>query len=408
MSYARSVRFHDRSTPPHVITLVLIAAVNALSMNIFLPSLPQMTDWFETDYAVMQLSVSLFLGINAALQMVVGPISDWFGRRPVLIGSFIIFMLATLGCLFAPTIEIFLIFRMCQAVVAAGMVLSRAIVRDVVPMNQAASMIGYVSMGMALVPMVAPILGGFLDEQFGWKANFWAMMLFGALVLYLTVTDLGETMGARQPSFRRQFAGYPALLTSYRFWGYALSAGFASGSFFAYLGGAPKLALESFRLSPSQMGLFFGAPAVGYMVGNGLSGRFSARWGINRMILWGMILTSAGLITQLTLYLLGLAPAVVFFCFFAFLGLGNGMVMPNANAGVISLRPELAGSASGLGGAIMIGSGAALSAFAGWLMGGATSPVPLLLVMLCTSFAGLAAVLVVLRRERQLAAAGRE
>ena len=402
MSYGRQVRFADRSTPPHVITLVLVASITALSMNVFLPSLPAMTEFYGTDYAVMQLSISLFLAVNAVLQILVGPLSDWFGRRPVLIGAIAMFMLATVGCIYAPTAESFLFFRMCQAVIATGMVLSRAIVRDVVPVNQAASMIGYVTMGMALVPMIAPAIGGALDEWFGWQANFWLMLGFGAVLLGLVFIDLGETLPSRQARFTQQFRGYPALLTSYRFWGYALSAAFASGAFFAYLGGAPFVATEYFSLSPSMMGLYFGFPAVGYLLGNGFSGKFSTRFGINRMVLWGALLTVAGITVHLVAYLLGLRDPFLFFALFTFVGLGNGLVMPNANAGVVSVRPELAGSASGLGGAIMIAGGASLSALAGSLLGEGATPLPLLAVMVSTSVAGLCAILLVLWRERQL------
>ena len=402
MSYGQSVRFADRTTPPHVLTLVLVASITALTMNVFLPSLPAMAVHFDVDYAVIGLSVSLFLAMNALLQIFVGPLSDWFGRRPVLIGSVSIYLLATLGCIYAPTAEIFLFFRCCQAVVATGMVLSRAIVRDVVPMNQAASMIGYVTMGMSLVPMVAPAIGGLLDDWYGWTANFWLMFFFGVLLLALIVVDLGETMQTRQARFSEQFKGYPALLTSYRFWGYAMAAALASGAFFAFLGGAPYLATNYFGLSPSEMGLMFGFPAIGYLVGNGISGRYSTRFGINRMILWGAILAVTGLTAHLLAYLGGLSSPVLFFSFFAFVGLGNGMVLPNASAGVVSIRPELAGSASGLGGTIMIGGGALLSAAAGALMGEGATPLPLLALMLGTAICSLISVLIVLWRERQL------
>ena len=135
------IRFLDRGTPPHIVTLVMVAGLSALAMNIFLPSLPGMTEWFATDYRLMQLSVSLYLAASAALQVVIGPISDRFGRRSVLLWSVGLFLFATLGTLLAPNVGVFLVFRMMQAVVAAGMVLSRAVIRDMVPGEQAASMI---------------------------------------------------------------------------------------------------------------------------------------------------------------------------------------------------------------------------------------------------------------------------
>jgi len=240
MSAFPDVRFLDRSSPPHIFTLIAMTGLGALAMNIFLPSLPAMTTYFATDYTLMQLSVSLYLGVNAVLQVLIGPISDRFGRRPVLLGSVTIFLLATLGCLMATTIEVFLLFRMTQAVVVAGLVLGRAVVRDMHDATEAASKIGYVTMGMAVVPMVGPLIGGILDETFGWQANFWLLLALGLLILWLVWTDLGETARVQSASLMEQFRQYPDLLASRRFWGYALTASFASGAFFSYLGGAPR------------------------------------------------------------------------------------------------------------------------------------------------------------------------
>ena len=402
MTTRPDIRFLDRHTPPHILTLVLLAGLSALAMNVFLPSLPRMTAHFQTDYAVMQLSVSLYLACNAVLQVIIGPISDRFGRRPVLLGSILLFLLATIGTLFATSIEMFLLFRMCQAVIVAAMVLSRAVVRDMVDEAEAASMIGYVTMGMAIVPMLGPMLGGVLDEVFGWEANFLLLFVSGILVLFLTWRDLGETATARPSSFGAQMREYPELLTARRFWGYCLAAAFSSGSFFAFLGGAPFVGSQVFGLSPAVLGLYFGAPAVGYAFGNFLSGRLSTRFGVNRMVLWGTLITLGGLLALMLTYAWILQAAVVFFGFFVFVGIGNGMVLPNATAGMLSVRPHLAGSASGLGGAIMIGGGAGVSALAGALLQPGSGPWPLLIIMLVTAVAGVASILYVIRREQRL------
>ena len=405
MSERPVVRFLDRTTPPHIATLILLAGLSALSMNVFLPSLPGMTAYFGTEYRLMQLSVALYLGINALLQIVVGPISDRYGRRPVLLWCIAGFLLATLGCLLSTSVEVFLTFRMAQAVIVVGMVLSRAAVRDMVPQAEAASMIGWVTMGMALVPMVGPAFGGVLDELFGWKANFWMLFVLGGAVMWLTWSDLGETAERTSSSLRAQIAEYPELLSARRFWGYALAAAFASGAFFAYLGGAPFVGSEVFGLTPAVLGLYFGAPAVGYAIGNGLSGRYSVRFGINAMILWGTLLTLLGLSLSVLVFAAGLGTAESFFGFMTFVGLGNGLVLPNATSGFLSVRPRLAGTASGLGGAIMIGGGAGLSALAGALLAPGTGPWPLLWIMLATSAMAVACILYVVHRERQVLAA---
>ncbi len=401
---ATPTRYLDRTTPPHLSTLILIAGLSALSMNIFLPSLPNMAAYFRVDYAVMQLSVSLYLGASAVLQVIVGPLSDRFGRRRLLLWSMALFVLASIGTLIAPNVEVFLLCRTAQAVIATGMVLSRAIARDMVDEAQAASMLGYLTMGMSIVPMVGPFVGGVLDEAIGWQANFAMLLVAGLLVMVLTWVDLGETSVSRHASFRAQFRDYPALLASPRFWGYVLAASLTSGVFFAYLGGAPFVGTEIYGLSPTWLGVYFAFTAVGYALGNFFSGRFSVRVGVNPMILYGTFVTSGGLAALAVLLALGLAPASVFFGFFFFVGVGNGMVLPNATAGMLSVRPHLAGTASGLGGAIMIGGGAALAGLAGALLAPGSSPWPLLLIMLSCSFLSVAAILYVIRRARIIGA----
>lgn len=399
-------RFLDRSTPPHIATLILMAGLSALTMNIFLPSLPGMAAWFEAPYALMQLSVALYLGLSAVLQIMIGPVSDRFGRRRTMLGALVLFLIATLGTLLAPNATVFLIFRMSQAVIAAGMVLSRAIVRDMVPDAQAASMIGYVTMGMTIVPMIGPVVGGMLDEWIGWQANFALLLVLGLVVLWLVWADQGETATLRKISVVDQIRQYPALLRSQRFWGYALCAGFTSGTFFAYLGGAPFVGNEVFGLSSSEIGALFAVTAVGYAAGNFLAGRFSVRLGMNRMILIGGLVCTSGLSLLTLITLMGLHSPLIFFGFTIFVGLGNGITLPNANAGMLSIKPELAGTASGLGGALQIGSGAALAALAGALLGPGSSELPLVLLMLITASLSVLAILWVRHRAKVLGLTG--
>lgn len=398
------VRLFDRATPPHVLTLVLLAALAALAMNVFLPSLPSMAVYFDTDYRVMQLSVSLYLAFNAVLQLFIGPISDRFGRRPVLIWALVVFVVATVGTLLATTAVVFLIFRMLQAVVVSAMVLSRAAIRDVHDEASSASMIGYVTMGMAVVPMLAPALGGLLDEVFGWQGSFVLMAVAGLGVLALTWADLGETAKSRATSMRKQFSDFPELFTSRRFWGYCATATLASGAFFAYLGGAPYVGSEVFGMAPAMMGLYFGAPALGYGVGNFLAGRYSVRYGVDRMVLIGCTICFAGMALLSVLFAAGFQTAELFFGLFITVGLGNGMVLPNATAGMMSVRPRLAGTASGLGGAIMIGGGAGLSAIAGAMLSPESGAAPLLAILLATSTLALLAIFYVIRRARVVSA----
>lgn len=398
-------RIFDRATPPHLVTLVLLTGLSTLAMNIFLPSLPGMARWFGVSYGTIQLSVSAYLAGSAALQLVVGPMSDHFGRRPLVLGALILFILATVAAIFAPTAYWFLAARVVQAVVATGMALSRAIIRDMVPVEQAASMIGYVTMAMSVVPMIGPAAGGALDELFGWQASFVVLIVLGLMVLALCWADLGETSAPSGRSLADQIGSYPQLLSSPRFWGYAAVASFASGSFFAYLGGAPFVGEKVFHLSPAITGYYFAAPAIGYAIGNFIAGRWSARIGVDRMVLGGTLWSTVTLLIGAGLARALPAHPMLFFPFVGLMAVGNGMTLPNANAGMLSVRPHLAGSASGLGGALMIGGGAVLAAITGPLLTETLGHRVLLEVMAASSGLSCLAILLVMRRSRRLARA---
>ncbi|WP_339948569.1 multidrug effflux MFS transporter [uncultured Albimonas sp.] len=384
---SRTRKWFDRRTPPTLFTLVAMAGMGALSMNIFLPSMPGMAKGFGVDYSVMQLAVSLYLLAMAVLQLVIGPLSDRLGRRPVLLGGLAIFALATIGCLTAETIEGFMAYRMLQTTSSAGLVLSRAMVRDMSTQETAAQMMGYVAMCMAVVPMVGPLIGGLLDQAFGWHANFVVLLVASLSVLAVCWADAGETNMNPTASFAEQFRAYPELVRSHRFWGYALACACASGAFFAFLGGAPYVASEVLGLSPSKLGVYFMFMAGGYMVGNFLTTRLAARLGIDRMIVIGAVLNIVAMSASALMFLGGATDPLALFGPTFFVGIGSGMAMPNAMAGQLSVRPHLAGSASGLGSTLMLGGGALLSAVTGWLLEVFGGALPLPLVLVATGFA---------------------
>ncbi len=403
MSFPQT-RFLDRTTPPHIATLILLAGTSAMAMNVFLPSLPSMAVHFDVDYAVMQLSVSGYLAASAMLQVIIGPLSDRFGRRALILWSIALFIAATIGTLLAPTAESFLVCRIAQAVIATGMVLSRAIARDMVDEADAASIIGYVTMGMSVAPMLGPVLGGALEELVGWQGSFVLMLVMGLAMLALVWADLGETATARSTSLAQQFRQYPELFASPRFWGYVVTSGTGAGVFFAYLGGAPFVGIDHFGLSPTLLGAYFGTTAVGYGFGNFLSGRYSVRLGINRMMITGSAMSFGALVLLALLTLAGLSTVTVFFGLFVVVGIGNGVMLPNTTAGMLSVRPHLAGTASGIGQAFMIGLGAVLSAVAGAVLVPGAGPWPLLIIMLCSATASVLSALYVIARARRVAA----
>ena len=207
---------------------------------------------------------------------------------------------------------------MIQTAIVSGLVLSRAAVRDMVGTDEAASLFGYITMGMALVPMVGPAIGGYLDEIYGWQAAFFVTFIFGVLVLLIAALDMGETNHTPSTSFAAQFRAYPELIRSRRFWGYALSAAFTSGSFFAFLGGAPYISINLLGLSPSELGAYFALTAIGYIAGNFLSGRYAMRVGINPMILMGNIVVAIGVFGSIVTFAIGFSHPLAFFGFMVF------------------------------------------------------------------------------------------
>ncbi|MFY0681257.1 MAG: multidrug effflux MFS transporter [Thalassovita sp.] len=394
--------FLNRTTAPNITTLILLAGISALAMNIFLPSLPGMAQYFDVDYSFMQLSVALYLAGNAILQIFIGPLADKYGRRPIVLWGTGLFCLATIGCILSESGVVFMVFRVLQSVIAVAIVLSRAVVRDMYPPDKAASMMGYVTMGMSLVPMLAPAVGGYLETFYGWHASFEVLLACGFALFVLCWLDMGETAQPTTNTLTQQFGEYPELLTSPRFWGYALASAFCSGAFFAYLGGAPYIGTQVFGMSPEELGLYFATPGIGYFFGNFISGLFSARIGPKRMVLIGTIFVTTAVSATLVLSFMGFSAPWLFFGVMIFVGIGNGMTIPNATVGMLSVRPHLAGTASGLGSTLMIGGGALLSALAGMLLTEGSTERPLLALMSITSALAVVSILAVIKRDKRL------
>ena len=402
MSNWTEARFFNHSTQPHMATLILLSSISALAINMFLPSLPSMAVHFESTPAIVGLAVGVFLGASALLQLVAGPLSDLYGRRPVALWALAIFALTSILITYAPNIHVFLALRAVQAVSACCVVISRAIVRDTTETSESGSKIGYVTMGMAIAPMLSPALGGLLDGWLGWQANFWFLAIVGGVIWLICYLDQGETAPPSALKISSQFAEYAELLKARRFWGYCISSALGAGAFFAFLGGGPFVGSVVFNLTPEALGIYIGVPAIGYIIGNFLSGRFSRQIGIDRMVLWGLLITMTGMSLSLLVSYGGYGTATSFFGFMTFVGLGNGITMPNATAGMLSVRPHLAGAASGLGSAIMIGGGAALSAVSGLILKPGSSEIPLVCLMWLSAAGGVLCILYVRRRNATL------
>lgn len=395
--------FFAATSPPRLVTLILLTGLSTLSLNMFLPSLANIANSFAADYGLVSLSIAGYLAVTSVLQLVAGPLSDRFGRRPVLLIGLVIFLIASLGCLFSTTIWAFLVFRMLQAAVISGAVLSSAIIRDTVPAQKAVSLLGYVNMAMAIAPMLGPMIGGTLDEFFGWRANFVAYSGAGLLVLILCWVDLGETNTNKSETFGAQLASYPSLLRSGIFWGYALCRAFSICAFYVFIAGLPLVTRTLFAMSSQELGFYMGTITIGFFIGSFLSGRFAGRFSLLTLIITGRVFACVGLSIGLVFFLMGYVHVLLLFGATIFVGFGNGLTLPSATVGLMSVKPELAGSASGLGGALITGAGALFTLVTSMILTEANGVYALLGMMLFSATLALLAGLYVARAEKQLA-----
>lgn len=354
--------------PAFIALLIAVSAVSPLGINMYLPSMPGMARALGVDFTTIQLTLSLYLAAMALGQLVIGPLSDRFGRRPVLLIGLLTFVVGSTICLLAQSIGVLIFGRIVQAVGGcAGITLSRAIVRDLYGRNQVASMIAYITMGMAVAPMISPTIGGVLETFFGWRASFAFLVGFGGLALLFAFLRLRETNYNRsaKETARELLQGYASLFRSRQFWGYTLVTSFVTAMFFAFLAGAPYVMIELLGRSPAEYGLYFAMVPCGYMLGNFATGRIAGTMGPNRMILAGTFMSLASIAAMAALIALGFLSPLAIFGPMLFIGLANGLVLPSGIAGAVSVRPDLAGAASGLSGSLQIGFGAVVAPIVG-------------------------------------------
>ena len=352
-------------TGPTNITLSAIAGIYILAQVIIVPALPDLGYIFSSDYRTIQLSVSAFSIGAAIVNLIAGPLSDRFGRRPIAIGFFIIFIMSSLGSYFSENIYIFLLFRFFQASSAAGMVLARVIVGDIYSGSKATVMFGYISTIMAIGPLIGPLLGGLISDYFGSMQIFNFLTILGLLLFGLILYDLDETNLSRSPNMISQIKSYPLLLLSMNFWPPTLVSAFSFSIFGIFFVGAPFVAVNVYGLSPSQIGLLLAFIPLGFVPGNIIVGKIVDRFSTKLLLILGsMLLISGPLIALLTSNLY--SHPLAFFLPMLIMGFGTGIIWPVANTAIIQAVPSLAGSASGISSALMVITSALSSGFLGW------------------------------------------
>jgi predicted MFS family arabinose efflux permease len=388
-------------TPPRLSTLIFLSALSVLPVNMILPCLPDIAAGFRAPYWLVNLSVAGHAILGAATQFIGGALSDRYGRRPVALAAILIFILASVGCALAPDIGWFLFFRALQAPIIACYSIALAVIKETSGEREAASMIGFVSMAWAVAPLFGPTFGGVLAGWFGWRADFAALALLGAALLALSLVDLRET-GRRGI---RYLGVYGQLLRSPRFRGYTLCMIFCIGTLYIFFGGAP-LAAAAHGVSDAELGLYMGATPAGFILGSYLAGRIAARHALATTVIAGRIATCAGLLAGLILIVLGAPFIPAFFGACIFIGIGNGLSMAAANAGVLAVRPDSAGAVAGLAPALTTAGGVAIGALAGLFMTPRSTGIGLSAMLLITGICALLAALYaasVDRRARSLA-----
>lgn len=348
--------------------LAALTGMQAVSTDLYLPALPDLRADLGADLASTQLTLSAFIAAFAVSNLAYGPLSDRFGRRPMLVAGMAVYVVGTAGCLVAASIGQLLLFRVLQATGAcAGPVLARAVVRDMHPPERAAAMLGWMSFAMSAVPVLAPSVGGALVGGFGWRSSFAALLAFGAAVLagvLLAVPETNRHRG-RAASPRRILADYATLLRSRTFLGYAVCVSAGYWGIFAYLSSSPFVLIETVGISPRGYGVAFGATVLGFVLGAFLAGRFARRFGPARMVAAGAACAAAGGAASLACALL-LEPGVVATVApFALFMVGAGLLLPNGFAGAIGPFPQMAGTASALAGFLQLGSSALVGVLVG-------------------------------------------
>ncbi len=355
-----------------------------------MPSIPGLQAAFGTDYGTVQLVLTVYLVGIAAGQLVYGPLSDRFGRRPVLLAGLGVFIVGTLACLVAPGIWTLVGGRAVQAIGGcAGAVLSRAIIADVYERGRASSMLAYVTMAMVVVPMLAPALGGTLDLWFGWSAGFVVVLVFGAGLLLAAFVSLPETHLERgaPAGAARAIRDTASLLLERGFTTHAAQVAFTTAVFFGFLAGAPYVMVEILGRTPAEYGLYFVLVSAAFMAGNFVAGRLSARAGTARMVGAGTVIAVAATGLLLALAASGPVTPLVLFGLMGVVALGNGLSVANGLSAAITHDSRRTGAASGLAGFMQMGFGAAASYTVGLLM--TDSAVPLVAMMFGCALAAL-------------------
>lgn len=363
--------------------LAMLTALGPLSTDFYLPSLPDIVRVMATDVAGAQATLSAFLFGFAGGQILWGPLSDRLGRRPVLLTGLALFTLATLACALAPSIEALTVARAVQALGASGpIVLGRAMVRDLYEGPRAGRELARMGMIMGLVPAVAPVLGGVLQQAFGWRSTFVASLAFAAVLAVVVGLLLPETLKARsrEPlSLLAIIKGFGTLLQNRAYRVYVALTALAYGGLFAFISGSSFVLIGIHGLTPAQYGLSFGFGVLGFILGTILAQRLVGRRGMDGVIALGVACLAGGGLTMLLCVLTGFAGPFGVIVPMALYACGVGLTMPQAQASAMMPFPDRAGAASSFTGLCQMLFSACIGLLVGHALKSGALPLPLVM-----------------------------
>lgn len=369
---------------PLIVCLGLVAALAPLSIDMYLPSFPTIREDFGTTAAQVQLTLSGYMLGFTLGQLGYGPLSDRFGRRPVLLSGIALFIAMTVLCATATSAESLSVFRFFQAVGgAAGTVLSRAIIRDRFSGTYMARAMSLMLMFILLAPMIAPVVGGYLLVWIGWRAIFWTLVICGALAILIVLIGIPESLPPErrsQPGVAPLLRGYAKVLSHRQAVGYVLSGGITFGALFAFLSGAPFVFIEFYGVAPEHMGYIFTLNVLGVLAGGWLNSKLVITQGVREMMTLGIWLLFAGAAILFVLIytnvwgVWGVIAGIVIFT------LPLNVINANAAAGALEYFPENAGTASAVVGAVRYGCGAVSGVCVGLLHDGTALPMGMVIL----------------------------
>lgn len=367
-----------------MVSLGAITLLGPLAIHLFLPAMPDIKADFRASDAIVQMTFSVTLFTMAMVTPVYGSLSDRHGRRPVLLGGLVLFLAGSLASTLAGSVLALIASRLVQATGAAcGLTLARAIARDAYGPGALVKAIAYLTMAYTLGPMMAPALGGVLIDNFGWRSAFWFALLAGSLIAaaaYFVLAETHRSVEARVAS-SGVLRHYGILLRDGCFLAFILQSGFMSFMFFAVAAASPFLMKDVLGRTATEYGLYFMCFPLGYCSGNLISSRLSGRVTVERMVLVGSIVCLAAVSAQSGTILAGFLSPLIIFVPGGFMSFAQGLALPNAQAGAMRIRPELAGTAAGLGVFVQM----LLSAVSAELYGVLANGTPLPMIMISSA-----------------------